>query len=167
MLKWKLTLLSMAAMMLMAGGCQSNAVTPEQAKAVGEQIETLTDQITKYQAQVSMVAEKLEKTGVIDSNDAAKVVKLNTEIDNVKTKVAAIAEGIKNGNYNVNDDTIMTIIKAAQAANAATAGFNPYSMYIEIGLGVLAFILGSRYRVGHCQSVSVARLHGNWRIRRQ
>jgi len=143
----RITLISLlclfvVALMLPISGCdKQQKLTPQQLVELGTQVETLTSQLTTYQAMVTQLAKDLQANGVLNEDDAAKVVELNSEIDRVKAQIIPIAAAIKTGDYSADDDMIITILKAAQAANAATVAFNPYAGYISIGLGAIIFIL--------------------------
>jgi hypothetical protein len=67
---------------------------------------------------------------------------LNSQIDKVKAQVKEVSAAIASGTYNPNDDTLMTILKVALAANAATAPFNPYAAVIGLALTAIITILG-------------------------
>ncbi len=135
--------ISVISVVLFSPGCKdSQKFTPEQLIELAGQVESLTNQLTVYQSQVTQMAAQMQADNVLSDADAARVATLNTEIDKVKDKIAPIAAAIKAGTYDPSDDTLITILKAAAAANSATAGFNPYATYISIGLSAIIFILG-------------------------
>lgn len=135
--------LTVLSVVLFSAGCDENRkLTPQQLTELAGQVESLTNQLTVYQSQVTQLAGRMQADGILSDEDAAKVATLNSEIDRVKEKIAPIAAAIKAGTYNPDDDVLITILKAAAAANSATVGFNPYATYISIGLSAIIFILG-------------------------
>jgi predicted phage tail protein len=124
-------------------GCnQTQPLTPEQVQALVGQINSLADQLTGYQAQVTALADSMSSAGLLDPNKADKIVQLNNQIDKVKAQVKQVTAAIASGTYNPNDDTLMTILKVAQAANTATVPFNPYANVIGLALMAIITILG-------------------------
>jgi len=125
-----------------AGCNQTQPLTSEQVQALVQQVNTLADQLTAYQAQVTALADSMNSAGLLDPNKAAKIAQLNDQIDKVKAQVKGVTAAIASGTYNSNDDTLMTILKVAAAANTATAPFNPYSTVIGLALTAIIAILG-------------------------
>jgi hypothetical protein len=125
-----------------AGCNQSQPLTPEQVQALAQQVNTLADQLTAYQEQVTSLASTMKTAGILDPNKEEKIVQLNSQIDKVKAQVKEVSAAIASGTYNPNDDTLMTILKVALAANAATAPFNPYAAVIGLALTAIITILG-------------------------
>lgn len=122
-------------------GCEQE-FTPAQLTELAAQVDTLTNQLTMYQTQVTQLAEQMQRDGILSDEDAEKVATLNAQIDGIKEKIGPVVAAIKAGTYDPGDDMLITILKAAQAANAATVSFNPYATYISIGLSAVIFILG-------------------------
>jgi outer membrane murein-binding lipoprotein Lpp len=132
----------MVLLLLPLAGCEQQMFTPAQLIELAAQVDTLTNQLTMYQTQVTQLAAQMQEDGILSDEDAEKVATLNAQIDGIKEKIGPIVAAIKAGTYDPNDDVIITILKAAQAANAATVSFNPYATYISIGLSAILFILG-------------------------
>lgn len=126
----------------LAGCNKSQPLTPQQVAALVQQVDTLADQLTVYQEQVTSLASSMKMAGILDPNKEEKIVQLNSQIDKVKAQVKQVSAAIAAGTYNPNDDTLMTILKVAQAANTATASFNPYSAVIGLALTAIIAILG-------------------------
>jgi outer membrane murein-binding lipoprotein Lpp len=136
------TIAMMVLLLLPLAGCEQQMFTPAQLIELAAQVDTLTNQLTMYQTQVTQLAAQMQEDGILSDEDAEKVATLNAQIDGIKEKIGPIVAAIKAGTYDPNDDVIITILKAAQAANAATVSFNPYATYISIGLSAIIFILG-------------------------
>jgi outer membrane murein-binding lipoprotein Lpp len=140
-MKYIFTLFTMVLLLLSLAGCEQE-FTPAQLTELAAQVDTLTNQLTMYQTQVTQLAAQMQEDGILSDEDAEKVATLNAQIDGIKEKIGPVVAAIKAGTYDPNDDAIITILKVAQAANAATVSFNPYATYISIGLSAVIFILG-------------------------
>ncbi|HBG25683.1 MAG: hypothetical protein A2Y10_02535 [Planctomycetes bacterium GWF2_41_51] len=138
--KWDLAIaviVVVTALSLWLGGCQMPNVQPEQLQSLADQTQQLSGQIDAFQEQTKATLEILKQNGSFDSNTLATVEKLQSSIDSVQTKTAAIATAVKNAQYS-GSDGLTTVLEGARAANAASAPFNPYAPLIEIGLGLAA-----------------------------
>jgi outer membrane murein-binding lipoprotein Lpp len=136
------TIAMMFLLLLPLAGCEQQKFTPAQLIELAAQVDTLTNQLTMYQTQVTQLAAQMQEDGILSDEDAEKVATLNAQIDGIKEKIGPVVAAIKAGTYDPNDDAIITILKVAQAANAATVSFNPYATYISMGLSAVIFILG-------------------------
>jgi outer membrane murein-binding lipoprotein Lpp len=126
---------------LAVGGCGDGGLKPEDVNKLADAVQTLTQQLTVYQAQVTAMAEQMEADGLLTPEKAESVAKLNTEIDKVKGQLADAAEAMRAGTFDPSDSTLLLILKAAQAANAGTAAWNPYAPYIGGALTLIIMIL--------------------------
>ncbi|HBG25943.1 MAG: hypothetical protein A2Y10_19335 [Planctomycetes bacterium GWF2_41_51] len=122
---------------LALGGCQMPNIQPDQLQSLAVQTEELSGKIDLFQEQTKQTLDSLKQNGTLDSNAVAKVEKLQSSIDSVQTKTAAIASAVKNAQYS-SSDGLTTVLEGARAANAASTPFNPYAPLIEIGLGLAA-----------------------------
>jgi outer membrane murein-binding lipoprotein Lpp len=141
-MKYVFTIAMMVLLLLPLAGCEQQEFTPAQLTELAAQVDTLTNQLTMYQTQVTQLAAQMQSDGILSDEDAEKVATLNAQIDGIKEKIGPVVAAIKAGTYDPNDDVLITVLKAAQAANAATVSFNPYATYIGIGLSAVIFILG-------------------------
>jgi hypothetical protein len=128
--------------LLSISGCDSQKLTPQQIQAVANYTDSLNAQLTLYQKAVNDMAATLAAGGVLDANDLSKLAKLNEEINRITPQIAAISAAVKAGEYSQSDTDIITILKAAQAANQASAPFNPYALIIDAVLGAIILVLG-------------------------
>lgn len=122
-------------------GCNENQITPEQVKTAALKLDVLSQQLDSYQQQAKADANALATAGMVDPAAKAKVEKINTEIDRVQAQIKQITQALASQDFGTNPDAIATMITAAQAANRATASFNPYSIVIDSVLTLLAILL--------------------------
>lgn len=131
--------------MTMFAGCQeSQAVTPAQIKDYAQQAENYSLMVDASQAIAKQMADTLKATGAIDANLIAKAEKIQTEIDRVQPQIAAIAAKIKSLEYSetAQNDNLTALLETLQAANTATAAWNPYSIIIGIILSLATMVTG-------------------------
>ncbi|MFA5291921.1 MAG: hypothetical protein WC496_02690 [Phycisphaerae bacterium] len=128
---------------LALGGCQMPNIQPEQLQSLAVQTEELSGKIDLFQEQTKATLDSLKQNGTLDSNAIAKVEKLQSSIDSVQTKTAAIASAVKNAQYTNPDDGLTTVLEGVRAANAASTPFNPYAPLIDVGLGIAAAVAAS------------------------
>lgn len=157
---WMLTMVLVCAAVIPLAGCdESKQLKPEDMIALVTRIEQASDQIDEAQAIADQIKNLLQTTGVIDANLVAKFEKINEEINRVQPQVQQIAAAIKQADYSPDDDTLMLLLKAAQAGNAASASFNPYAMPIGLGLSLATIIAGwfaARERAKKAQAEAAA-----------
>ena len=77
--------------------------------------------------------------GLVAPEVAAEVEKVSAEIDRVQPQLAEIARAVADAEYS-GGDNLTTLIEGLQAGNEASAPFNPYAGYIQLGLGGAAAI---------------------------
>lgn len=101
-------------------------------------IQNVGNETIKLSALIDDLQTAVTESQLIESETQEKI---NEEIDKVQTTLVDVAKSVKEANY-VDGDDIGNAIKAAQAANAASAPVNPYAPMIEIGLGLATLLAG-------------------------
>jgi hypothetical protein len=130
---------------LFSGCNRVNAVDPNQVRQIAAQIGVMVASVDAYQQATSAEIESMVASGIIDPNKAAKILAGNVHVDNLQEIVTAISSDIENADYS--DTTgLLTLIKAAQSANAATAAWNPYAALITGLLALLSALLGLKLK---------------------
>jgi uncharacterized protein (UPF0335 family) len=71
---------------------------------------------------------------------SSRVEHVQGEVDKVQGQVASVTEAVKDTQYTCTG--ITALIEATKQANKATAPFNPYSTFIDLGLGLALAIVG-------------------------
>lgn len=133
--------LSLALVVL--AGCQTGGtIEPNSVVKTASQVQALAAQLTAYKAVIVQLSQELQTAGLYDANTAAKIAKANAEFDKVIAQANSVTTAIQNGTYSANDQTFITLLKAAQAANIATTPFNPYAGIIGLILTAVITILG-------------------------
>ena len=123
-------------------GCERiNSVDPQQIQAVAEEVNDLVVKVDIYQQTATTAIEQLIAAGAIDPNKAAKLLAANADVDRLQAAVQAISAALQSADYADNTTGLLTLIEAAQAANAATAVWNPYSAVIAAALTILSMVL--------------------------
>jgi outer membrane murein-binding lipoprotein Lpp len=140
---WEITLAAivvatLAGLGIGLGGCSGFSVQPSQLQNLAAQTEQLSGKIDDLQAQTKTTLQSLQASGTVDANTVAKVDKIQSSIDSVQAKTVQIADAVKNATYTSPSSTATTLIEGAQAANAASAPWNPYAPIIDLGLGLAA-----------------------------
>jgi hypothetical protein len=127
------------ALMLGGAGCEE-AITPERVQALAAQQQVLQKQLDAVQAAAAQLVEGLEAGGIVDPNVTAKVAKINKVADGVQAQIDVIAKALEG--VPLTGDATLDFLAQLQAANAASAGFNPYAVPIGVGLSILTVVLG-------------------------
>ena len=124
-------------MMALSGGC----IIPDaqQIQSFADDTKLLTEKIDDYQKVVVEVKNLAERDKLISEKTSRKLDKISEEVDRVQPHITEIADAVKNADY-ISGDDIGNALKAAQAANAASAPVNPYAPLINVGLGLIATI---------------------------
>lgn len=135
----KRILLLVALFALMFGGCDED-VSPQAIQQLADQIQQQTDKIDDYQETTSQVIGTLREVGIIDEQTVAKIEKVGREIDRVQPQVAEIVKAIQETQLSGSD--IADWIAMAQAANQASAPYNPYALPITAGLTLASLVFG-------------------------
>lgn len=124
---------------VMVGGCEEK-LTPSQVPALAEQQQVLQQQVDTGQAAAAQMTEKLAAAGIVDPNAAAKLAKINEEVDRIQAQIDIIARGLQD--VPLTGDAALDFVAQLQAANAASSGFNPYAVPVGVGLSILSIVLG-------------------------
>lgn len=133
--KWLLVVV----VMFVCSGCFPIAATD--MRQLATHVQELSGKVDTYQEATSGVIGALAEHDLVSDEVVVKVDKVSEEIDRVQPQVAAIAEAIKTGEYS-NKDTLTTILEAIRTGNRASGAFNPYALYVEIGLTGIIAVLG-------------------------
>lgn len=124
-------------------GCSQLQLDPAQVKAFAKDVNDLVRRIDAYQEVAATAIDMLVEQGELDPNDAAKVRTVNADIDRMQASLQKVAAGLQQGAYS-GGGSLLTLLEAAQAGNAASAPFNPYAPVIQAGL-VLATALAAAF----------------------
>lgn len=139
----KLAVMALVLSTIVVVGCnQQGNVDPNELQKLPANVEAWMTQLDMLTAQMELVTAQAQADGILDATDMAKIDQVKVEIDKVKEGITKMAAAVASGTYNPTDDSILTILKAAQAANTATVGFNPYAPYISLALMVIIALLG-------------------------
>lgn len=137
----KLITLTVVLIIAMLGlvSCEQ-AITPADIQALTEQKEALQQQVDSLQVAATQMTADMQAAGIIDPCMVVKIAKINTEADKVQLKINNIAAALKAVQLtgNVPQDWLAML----QAANAASAPFNPYALPIAATLALASFIFG-------------------------
>ncbi len=122
---------------LLLGGCEK--YDPAVLQQYAAQADAMTAQIEALQASIAPALQEQLAGGLITPEQAAKVEKVNDEINRIKPQLAAITSAIKQIEYTgeAAEDTITTL----QAINSATSTFNPWSALIAAILTATGFVV--------------------------
>jgi len=138
-------------------GCDRiNSVDPGQIQAVAAEVNDLVAKVDIYQQTATAAIEQLIAADAIDPNKAAKLLAANADVDRLQAAVRAISVALQNADYAENTTGLLTLIEGAQAANAATAAWNPYSAVIAAALTILSMVLGLALKKKTAQVAAVA-----------
>jgi len=138
-------------------GCDRiNSVDPGQIQAVAAEVNDLVAKVDIYQQTATAAIEQLIAADAIDPNKAAKLLAANADVDRLQAAVRAISVALQSADYAENTTGLLTLIEGAQAANAATAAWNPYSAVIAAALTILSMVLGLALKKKTAQVAAVA-----------
>lgn len=140
--RWMLIVVACCIGLLPLAGCdETKTVDGNQVKAAAAKLDALSQRLDEYQVQAKTDANALSAAGIVDPAAKAKVEKINAEIDKVQMQIKQITQALQSQDYSQDSSGIATMIAAAQAANRATAAFNPYSPVIDGVLALLSILL--------------------------
>jgi len=123
-------------------GCQSvSTIDPNDIKQVAEDVNSLIARVDAYQQAATAAMESLAASGAIDPNKAAEILAANADVDRLQATVQKITAALQTADYG-GETGLLTLITAAQSANAATAPWNPYVGVIAAAGTILSTILG-------------------------
>jgi hypothetical protein len=138
----KTKIIILVALVGLVAGCDQ--VTLDQVQGLAGSVKTLNTSLDQYQATTDATLTTLKDQKVISEEAYQKVVKIGAEIDKVQTQTQQVATAIQA--VKPTGDQVQDAIAVAKAANQATAPFNPYSGYIDLGLGLAAGLAGLLWR---------------------
>ena len=137
-------------------GCnQLSTVDPNYVKAVAQEVNDLVVRVDAYQSAATVAIEQLVIQGAIDPNKASKILSANADVDRLQTTVQQVVAALQKADYS-DDRGLLTLIQSAQAANAATAPWNPYAGLIAAALTILSTILGITLRKKTAETAALA-----------
>lgn len=122
-------------------GCEEQ-FSPAQIQQWGQAVEALSETVDKYQDTTVGAINDLGEKGLVGREVAETVTKLGTEIDRLQPQILDIAKSIEKADLAGKDD-LSQWLEVARAANAGSAPVNPYSGYIELGLGSAAALMAA------------------------
>lgn len=138
-----LCLLSSVLCLLALGGCDAVAnVSPDRVKAFAADVNEVNDRVDIYQAVGTAAIERLRDQKQIDPNLAERVLSANADIDRLQSVIASITASLQGAEFS-GGEGIISLLEAAQSANAASAPWNPYAAPIGAALTILLTILGA------------------------
>jgi hypothetical protein len=122
---------------------------------MAQEVNDLVVRVDAYQQAATVAIEQLVIQGAIDPNKAAKILSANIDVDRLQATIQQVVAALQKANYS---DTkgLFTLIESAQAANAATAPWNPYAGLIAAALTILSTVLGISLRKKSAQASAVA-----------
>lgn len=127
----KRSIILISLMCMFMAGC-SGLQNPQDVAALSDQVNIVAADL---QEAILPLVEKLNAQGIVSDTDKANIGQISAEVDRVQAQVADISQAIK-------DSSGGDVIDTLQAVNAATAPYNPWSMYINVGLGIVGAVLG-------------------------
>lgn len=139
-MKNKIIILGIVA--FVCSGCE--AITLEQVQGLATQVESLNQVLDQYQAQNMQLLQQMAEQGTVKPEAVEQAQKINDETDKVQAQIAAIATAIKS--VQPSGDQVQDLLAAAKAANTASAAWNPFAVYIDIGLALAAAVAGVLWR---------------------
>ena len=139
MKKFILGMVLYVVLMFAGFGCEES-LTPADIQALAARQEVLQQQLDTAQAAATKITKDLADAGIVDPNVVAKVAKLNEEADRVQAQIDVIARALQG--VLLTGDAVQDFIAQLQAANVASAGFNPYVIPVGTGLTILSIVLG-------------------------
>lgn len=138
-------------------GCQSiSTVDPNYVRDVAAEVNDLVVRVDAYQAASTAAIESLVISGALDPNKAAQILTANADVDKLQATVQKITAALQKANYG-DGAGLLTLITAAQSANAATAPWNPYAAVIAAALTILSTVLGLQLKKKSGEVTAVAK----------
>ena len=125
--------------LLCFAGCSDPFKSPDVA-VLQNDMAVVLNAVDDMQDLVSKHAERLVAADLIDAGTAEKLAGFSKEIDRVQPAIVEMTAAIADVNYT--GDDLGDILAALQAANRASAGYNPYAVPIEAGLGLATVLAG-------------------------
>jgi uncharacterized protein YoxC len=135
MKKWMLIIFAC----LLFGGC---GITNQDIDNVVSGIDQVSQSVDVYQSQVKELMDQIEEDGLLTPELKEKLDKLGTETDDVQSYMNAVIKAFQEAD--TGSDVVATLIAKLQAANQASAGFNPYWPYVSAVLGAFSIFFGKK-----------------------
>jgi len=132
----------MVVLAVACAGCEQ--VTQQQVQGLAGTVETLNQSLDQYQKVTADTLTTMRDQKTISQEALDKAVKVSGEIDKVQAQAQSIATAIQS--VKPTGDQVQDALATAKAANQASAPFNPYSPYIDMGLGIATIIAGAFWR---------------------
>jgi len=127
-------------------GCdQVNSIDPDQVQSIAQDVNEMSARVDIYQQVATAAIEQLRDQNQIDPNVAKKVLAANDDVNQFQSIVRSVTAGLQSAEYS-GGAGLVTIIEGAQAANAASAPWNPYAAVIAAALTILSTILGIKFK---------------------
>jgi hypothetical protein len=79
----------------------------------------------------------------------------NADVDRLQATIQQVTTALQKGDYS-DSRGLLTLIQSAQAANAATAPWNPYAALIAAALTILSTLLGLAYKKKSSEALALA-----------
>ena len=115
-------------------------IEPVQVQELAGRLDTLTKTTDSLQKAADSVTLALAEGEFVDPEVIDKVRKINEEIDRVQPQITSITEAV--AKIDLEGEDWEQWLAVVEAANAASAPFNPYAAPIGAGLAVLSAVLG-------------------------
>jgi len=127
-------------------GCnQTSTIDPNYLNRVAQEVNDLVVRVDAYQSAATVAIDQLVMQNAIDPNKASKILAANVDVDRLQATVQQVVAALQKPDYS-GDQGLLALIESAQAANTATAPWNPYAPWIAAALTILSTILGIRLR---------------------
>jgi len=141
---------------LCLGSCtQLSSVDPNYVNRVAQEVNDLVVRVDAYQQAATVTIEQLSALGAIDPNKASKILAANADVDRLQATIQQVVAALQKADYS-DSQGLFTLIQSAQAANSATAPWNPYSGPIAAALTIISIILGIILRKKTAQAAALA-----------
>lgn len=124
--------------LLPCGSC--DAITAEQVQGLAASFNNLNQTLDQYQQTTNDTLAKMVEQKQLSQEAFDKTQKVSAEVDKVQDQVGQIAAAITS--VKPTGDQVQDLIAVVREANRVSAPWNPYSGFVEIGLGLLAAIAG-------------------------
>jgi len=123
-------------------GCDRVAsIGPAAVRTFAADVNDLTIRVDAYQQAATAAIEVLQERAEIDPNAAGTVLAANADIDRLQATFRSVAAALQGAPYS-DSGGLLTLLEGAQAANAASAPWNPYAAIIAAVLTILSTALG-------------------------
>jgi hypothetical protein len=124
---------------------QVSNVDPNYVRSVAAEVNDLVVRVDAYQQAATVAIEQLVIQGAIDPNKASTILAANADVDRLQATIQQVTAALQKADYS-DSQGLLTLLQSAQAANAATAPWNPYAALIAAALTILSTILGIALR---------------------